>query len=837
MRDAAINRWFARYRKRGDPNALAKVFDATAPELLRVAAHLVRDPVEAEDVVQSTFLAAIEGAERFDPKRRVLPWLVGILVRQVGLARRSSRPPDPARVPQRSVEDPADLAADHEVSDALKATLAGMSETYRTVLVPHLLEGATGLEIAAQLGIGPGAVRVRIHRGLSKLRKALPPAFATGALLGMSQPRGLAAVRAEVVQAALTSGAAVSAASVGVGFANLFMGVVMEKKIAALAVVLLLLGTGLVTLSIDLGGSEPSSPLKPPPDLEGDRDPGTEPTEETAEAGEQPGRDDSIFPGRITGLVVGPDRKTPVPGAQVVLGELGAPLRKTTTAQDGTFSFDGELRSGMSIAAAAKEHGHGRADRLEKEPVRVILKPGLSVSGTVKTETGAPVPGAILEFLDGDRFCFGSRTVTADADGHYKIRGLNVGISIRARSPDGGLVHAEAVPVSHHRPNIKRDIVVRPPTEVRILITEAGTALPIEGAEVAFFCKRDLALGGGGSDGLLPLDLLACGGIAATGPDGVACFGRVPSGEYFCLASAKDFGVEGILEMVRSGDGPVRLELSLSPAATIEGRVLHGDGRPAAGARVTLSQPGTVGSGPEFRMASEHYLDLPKSMWRVQTTDEHGGYRFTNVRGEGPADLHAIIWKVGEGKLGPFPLSCGKALQGMDLVLAGQVDVKVEVRSTDGQPLRGAMVSGDTGRPTDECGITVVQMEPHGRAVLTVSMRGFATIARSLKRPVPEGLSFTAVMEKAVPFSGCVVDETGRVPEGVTIRASVEVPQGDWTGRTSSPEIRRDGTFTCEWLPERPLRISVVAEGYERLELEVDHPGNQELELVLTPER
>ncbi len=173
----------------------------------------------------------------------------------------------------------------------------------------------------------------------------------------------------------------------------------------------------------------------------------------------------------------------------------------------------------------------------------------------------------------------------------------------------------------------------------------------------------------------------------------------------------------------------------------------------------------------------------------------------------------------------------------MDLVLAGQVDVKVEVRSTDGQPLRGAMVSGDTGRLTDERGITVVQIEPHGRALLTVSMRGFARIARSLKRPVPEGLSFTAMMEKAVPFSGRVVDGTGRVPEGVTIRASVKDLQGGWSGMTSCPEVRRDGTFTCELLPERPLTISVVAESCERLELEVDHPGNQELELVVTRKR
>ncbi len=554
MRDAAVNRWFARFRKRGDPNALAKVFDATAPELLRVAAHLLRDPVEAEDVVQSTFLAAIEGAERFDPKRRVLPWLVGILVKQAGLARRRrSRTPDPSRLHRRSSEDPAALVADREVSDALKTTLAGLPDTYRTVLEPHLFEGATGLEIATRLGIPAGAVRVRIHRGLSMLRKALPPAFAAGVLLSVDVPGRLAEMRAEVVRAAGGTGAAIRAAGVGVASAPLFTGVVMGKKIAVFAAVLLLLSTGFVTLGIDLGGSEPASPVKPPPDLLNQQEPGAQPTARTGEAGAQPEVDDLTSAGGITGQVVGPDRETPVPGADVILVESGAPHRRTTTALDGTFSLDGELRGDMGIIASAKGHGHGGSARLGKEPVRVILKPGLSVSGSVKTVAGAPVPGAILEFLDGDRVYFGSRTVTADADGHYEIRGLNIGISIRARSPDGGLVHAEALPVSHHRPNIKRDIVVRPPTEVRILISEAGTDLPIEGAEVAFFCRRDLGLNGFSADRLIPLDLLACGGVALTGPDGVACFERVPSGEYLCLASAKDFGVEGIAEMVRSG--------------------------------------------------------------------------------------------------------------------------------------------------------------------------------------------------------------------------------------------------------------------------------------------
>lgn len=50
---AREDRWFDRFRRTGDPRALAKVFDRTAAELGKVASHLCRDRDAAEDAVQS----------------------------------------------------------------------------------------------------------------------------------------------------------------------------------------------------------------------------------------------------------------------------------------------------------------------------------------------------------------------------------------------------------------------------------------------------------------------------------------------------------------------------------------------------------------------------------------------------------------------------------------------------------------------------------------------------------------------------------------------------------------------------------------------------------------
>jgi DNA-directed RNA polymerase specialized sigma24 family protein len=82
-RDPA-DRAFRRYCRSGDPETLAEVFDRTARELLRVAVWLSGNRADAEDLLQRTFLSAIEGRDRFDPAQR-----------RTGRPLRSSPPPVP----------------------------------------------------------------------------------------------------------------------------------------------------------------------------------------------------------------------------------------------------------------------------------------------------------------------------------------------------------------------------------------------------------------------------------------------------------------------------------------------------------------------------------------------------------------------------------------------------------------------------------------------------------------------------------------------------------------------------------------------------------------------
>ena len=68
---------FARFRDRADGSARAAVFDELAPELLLIAAHVAPAGAEPEDLVQATFVDAIEKAPRWDRDRLLMPWLIG----------------------------------------------------------------------------------------------------------------------------------------------------------------------------------------------------------------------------------------------------------------------------------------------------------------------------------------------------------------------------------------------------------------------------------------------------------------------------------------------------------------------------------------------------------------------------------------------------------------------------------------------------------------------------------------------------------------------------------------------------------------------------------------
>lgn len=138
-------------------------------DLHRYALFLVKDPHQAEDVIQTAWLQCVRYAERFFsiPEDKRLPWMVTV-VKNTALSH--------LRTVGRTVslEEDWDLPAREEGdSGGIVEIIRAMPEQYRTILELKFLWELEDKEIARQVGLTPTAVSTRIYRGRKLLQEAL----------------------------------------------------------------------------------------------------------------------------------------------------------------------------------------------------------------------------------------------------------------------------------------------------------------------------------------------------------------------------------------------------------------------------------------------------------------------------------------------------------------------------------------------------------------------------------------------------------------------------------------------------------------------------------------
>ena len=129
---------------------------------------------EAEDVLQMTYLAIIEGRARFDGASSLKTWMFAVIRNQ---ARSRSRQ---VRYVLQSLGRIAAFAADEQASvepDAeaqhVVAALHALPNRQREVLDLVFYRGLAIAEAATVLGIGLGTARIHYERGKAALRRLL----------------------------------------------------------------------------------------------------------------------------------------------------------------------------------------------------------------------------------------------------------------------------------------------------------------------------------------------------------------------------------------------------------------------------------------------------------------------------------------------------------------------------------------------------------------------------------------------------------------------------------------------------------------------------------------
>jgi RNA polymerase sigma-70 factor (ECF subfamily) len=154
---------------------------AAEPVLLAFARRALGRCEAVRDLVQETLLAAVANRAPFEGRSQVRTWLIGILSRKIvdhfrAQARDAARGAElaeidllaetPTRRPDQQLERRQAIAA-------VEAALPSLPESERLAVLLVDVEGLDHPEACNALGVKPTHLRVLLHRGRHRLRKAV----------------------------------------------------------------------------------------------------------------------------------------------------------------------------------------------------------------------------------------------------------------------------------------------------------------------------------------------------------------------------------------------------------------------------------------------------------------------------------------------------------------------------------------------------------------------------------------------------------------------------------------------------------------------------------------
>lgn len=142
------------------------------PRLLSFALRRLGNRDQAEDVVQETLLAALEGFERFGSTSSLGTWLTGILKHKIVDAMRASSREEPLDYDEDVSHDngPEEGLARRRLADAVGAGLRQLPSCAAQVFVMREVMGMDTAEVCSQLAITSSNCWVMHYRACRKLR-------------------------------------------------------------------------------------------------------------------------------------------------------------------------------------------------------------------------------------------------------------------------------------------------------------------------------------------------------------------------------------------------------------------------------------------------------------------------------------------------------------------------------------------------------------------------------------------------------------------------------------------------------------------------------------------
>jgi RNA polymerase sigma-70 factor, ECF subfamily len=180
----------------GDEAAFMELVERHQAALVRLARSFVSSRAVAEDVVQETWLAVLNGIDRFEGRSSLKTWLYRILVNRAKTrgAREARSVPfsslertdEPSVDPDRFVDagawsspprpwegEPVERLLAGEARYVIDAAIEELPPIQRRVITLRDIDGLDAAEVCDLLDLTDGNQRVLLHRARGKVRQAL----------------------------------------------------------------------------------------------------------------------------------------------------------------------------------------------------------------------------------------------------------------------------------------------------------------------------------------------------------------------------------------------------------------------------------------------------------------------------------------------------------------------------------------------------------------------------------------------------------------------------------------------------------------------------------------
>jgi RNA polymerase sigma factor (sigma-70 family) len=713
----------------------------------RVAASLVRDAVDADDVVQSTWLAALRRPPGSDAN--LSGWLATVarnIVRKRAResVRRTSR--ELAAPDHREAGlSPESLVERAELQQTIATFVLELAEPFRSTLLLHYFEELSPSEIAAREGIPPATVRSRLKRGLDDLRTRLDRAN------GGKRRAWLVPV------AALGAPPTKHLPLVWKGLLIMKTKVAVPAAVALLLAMLLFVG-GTVARRTHRSGS-PVTPTNAAL---------ASPTPRSMRA--MRAWNDPLAPARsaIEGIVRGPDGK-PLDGALVgaVPEDSDADdmhvhaVAFATSNQGGRFRIE-SLRPG-AYAAQATVRGLSPAYRpglivLDGETVRGVdlrlEKGGVTITGHLHDAGGGVIAGGRLHArLHGEErpAVF---TAVCDASGACPLTLAKGGYTLVAEA-DG------------YAPS-KRDIVAMLDQQVDLQLVPAATlrGRVVERSSHAAVPNATVALTTSGS-------FLADSQVVADGA-GAFEFRDLAPAEYQLSASKGKLAGRAASSVTISLGGYVgEVTVEVGPARTISGKVL-GPASPIPNARVLLRPARSMSN------VIAHVQTTADGRYSIEGLLS-GAYQLRAESDRLAPAMRDVV--VGDSDAGD-----------VDLRLDAGSEVNGVVLGKEHQPIAGAVIAASVEDGEFRTTSAVTRTDSSGRFHLDSLGAGLLYVSAShpdhgSKDAPPARIAFgekkelTLMLDASASVEGSVAWEDGAPAVGVTVHAGDASTKTDASGR------------------------------------------------------